>query len=77
MYERAEVYLNQSKLPWAKTFYERALKADPNYALAELGLAKLAKVQKNMADYQLHLDKALKMDPTNKEIQEEAGKKKK
>jgi tetratricopeptide (TPR) repeat protein len=77
MYERAEVYLMQSKLPWAKTFYERALKADPNYALAELGLAKLAKVQKNTADYQAHLDKALKLDPDNKEIQEEAGTRKK
>ncbi len=76
MYERAQVYLDQSKLPWAKTFFERALKADPNYALAELGLARLAKVLKNPADYQLHLDKALKLDPNNKDILEEAGKKK-
>jgi hypothetical protein len=30
-----------------------------------------------MADYQLHLDKAVKLDPNDKQIQEEAGTKKK
>jgi|WetSurMetagenome_2_1015567.scaffolds.fasta_scaffold00119_1 tetratricopeptide (TPR) repeat protein len=74
--ERADVYLNQSKLQWAKTFYERALKADPNCARAELGLAKLAKMQKDTAGYKQHLDKALALDPNDKDILEEAGKKK-
>ena len=74
--ERADVYLNQSKLQWAKTFYDRALKADPNCARAELGLARLAKAQKDMTGYKQHLDKALSLDPNDKDILEEAGKKK-
>jgi tetratricopeptide (TPR) repeat protein len=76
IYERAEIYFKQNKLQWAKTFYERVLKADPNFALAELGLAKVAKAQKNNDEYNLHLEKALKMAPDNEQILEEAGKKK-
>jgi len=41
------------------------------------GLPKWRKSRKNMADYQLHLDKAVKLDPNDKQIQEEAGTKKK
>jgi tetratricopeptide (TPR) repeat protein len=76
MYERGQVYLMQTKLQWAKTFFERALKSDPTFALAELGLARLSKTQKDNQGYQLHLEKAKKLDPNNKEIQEEAGTKK-
>jgi tetratricopeptide (TPR) repeat protein len=74
--ERANVYLLQSKVKWAETFYQRALKADPKYALAELGLARLAKVVKDQQAYQDHMQKALALDPTNKEILDEqkAGK---
>ena len=41
--ERADVHMQQNKPQWAKTFFERALRADANYALAYLGLARLAK----------------------------------
>ncbi len=71
---RADVYLLQSKVKWAETFYQRALKADPKYALAELGLAHLAKVVKDTQAYQDHLQKALALDPSNKEILDEAQK---
>ena len=72
--ERADVYLLQSKVKWAETFYQRALKADPKYALAELGLAHLALVVKDTQAYQDHLQKALALDPTNKEILDESRK---
>jgi tetratricopeptide (TPR) repeat protein len=76
MVERANVYLIQNKLQWAKTFYERALKIDPKAATAHLGLARLAKINKDWATYQSELDKARALDPNNKEIQDEvkAGK---
>jgi tetratricopeptide (TPR) repeat protein len=69
--ERANIYLAQSKVKWAETFYLRALKADPKYALAELGLARLAKLVKDPQAFQEHLQKALALDPTNQEILEE------
>ena len=71
LYQRAEVHMLQNKYQWAKTFYERALRADPKFALAELGLAKLSKATKNQDAYIEHLDKAMKIDPTNDEIKEE------
>ncbi len=70
--ERADAHLQQDKIQWAKTFYERALRADPNYALAYLGLAHLAKLQKNNALFLQNLDKAQQLDPNNAEIKEEA-----
>lgn len=69
--ERANVYLLQGKLQWAQTFYDRALKSDPKNAQVHLGLARLAKQQKDYAAYTDHLEKARKLDPQNKEIQEE------
>ena len=77
LYERADVYLMQSKLQWARTFYERTLKADPSFGLAELGLAKLSKVSKNWDDYNAHLEKARKLSPDDKQIQEEYQNRKK
>jgi tetratricopeptide (TPR) repeat protein len=69
--ERANVYLIQGKLQWAKTFYDRALKADPKNGLVHLGLAKLAKQQKDYTTYSDHLDKARKLSPNSKEVQDE------
>jgi tetratricopeptide (TPR) repeat protein len=69
--ERANIYLIQGKYQWAQTFYERALKVDPKNALVYLGLAKLAKQQKDYAGYTDHLEKARKLDPNNKDIQDE------
>jgi Tfp pilus assembly protein PilF len=61
----------QSKLQWAKTFYDRALKADPKYVLAEIGLAKVARVEKNKADYLKYIQTAQKLDPNNKALADE------
>lgn len=72
LYERADVHMQQNKPQWAKTFFERAIRADPNYALPYLGMARLAKMQKNNALYLQNLDKAMQLDPNNAEIKEEA-----
>jgi tetratricopeptide (TPR) repeat protein len=74
MAERANVYLLQSKPQWAETFFQRALKADPKCAIAELGLARVAKLRKDQSGYQDHLDKAKALDPFNDQIQEEIKK---
>ncbi len=71
IYERGNIFLMQQNYDGAKAFFERALKLDSKFALAELGLAKLAKAQKNQAEYQKHLQSAGKLDPGNKEIQDE------
>jgi tetratricopeptide (TPR) repeat protein len=70
--ERADVHLQQNKPQWAKTFYDRALRSDPNYAPAYLGLARLAKTQKNNALYLQNIDKASQLAPDNPEIRQEA-----
>ena len=59
-------------MQWAETFYLRALKADPKYALAELGLARVCKTKKDMSCYREHLDRAKLLDPFDREIQAEA-----
>ncbi len=69
--ERANVYMLQNKLEWAKTFYERTLKADPRNAIAHLGLAKIAKKNNDYASYTDHLERAKKLDPTNKDVMDE------
>ncbi len=69
--ERANVYMIQGKTQWAQTFYDRALKADPRYAPTYLGLALIAKKSKDYAVYQDYLEKGRKLDPKNKEIQDE------
>jgi Predicted N-acetylglucosaminyl transferase len=71
LYERAEIHLMQSKIQWARTFYERAIKADPKYVLAEIGLAKISRVEKNKTDYLMHIENAKKIDPNNKALQDE------
>jgi len=77
LYQRAEVHFLQGKVQWAKTFYERALRADPKFALAELGLAKVAKTSKIQDQYIDHIEKAMKLDPNNEDIKEEYKKAKK
>jgi tetratricopeptide (TPR) repeat protein len=67
-YERAEIYLTQNQLDRAKSYYEKALEADPKYGLAEYGLARIAKAQNNTAEYTAHLNKAKELCPDNKEI---------
>jgi tetratricopeptide (TPR) repeat protein len=77
LYERAEIHLMQSKIQWARTFYERALKADSKYVMAEIGLAKVARVEKNKTDYTTHIENAKKLDPNNKALQDEMAEGKK
>lgn len=72
-YEMAEVYMKNSNPLRAELYYQRALSRDPGYALAELGLAKVAKIQKNKAKYLEHLEKAKRLDPNNQVIMVEVG----
>ena len=71
---RANVYLLQGKLQWAETFFDRALKADPQNPLVYLGLARMAKEKKDYASYSDYLEKGRKLDPQNREIQDEMRK---
>ncbi|MDD5674934.1 MAG: tetratricopeptide repeat protein, partial [Chitinivibrionales bacterium] len=71
LFERAETYMLVSKPMWAETFYKRTLQADPKFALAEYGLAKLCKLHKDGAGFKQHLDRALQIDPANKVIQDD------
>jgi len=71
-YERAETFMLAAKPTWAETFYKRALRADPQYGLAELGLAKLYKARKQMDLYKKHLESAQQMSPDNSLVIEEA-----
>jgi len=69
--ERGEVYLLQNKPDRAQEYFLKALKADPKLAMAELGLARVAKARKDMQEYTVRLNKARALDPKNKEILEE------
>jgi tetratricopeptide (TPR) repeat protein len=70
-FERAETHLIQNKFQWAETYYKRTLEVDPKFALAEFGLAKIAKVRKDQGAFKLHLENAYKLDPDNIQIKEE------
>jgi tetratricopeptide (TPR) repeat protein len=67
-YERGEIYRKQSQNDRAESYYQKALQTDPKYALAELGLARIAKIKNKVSDYTSHLNKAKLLDPENKEI---------
>ena len=71
-FERAEtLMLAKGSVPRAQALYNRALRADPKFALAHLGLARIARQQKNMDDYRKHLAEAQKLEPDNAQIAEE------
>ena len=72
--ERAETYMQMSKPMWAETFYKRALQANPKYAFAQIGMAKIAKSKKNDALCNELLEKAILMDPNNKAVLDEVKK---
>jgi tetratricopeptide (TPR) repeat protein len=74
MLERADTHMEQSKPQWAETFYNRALKADPTLGRAELGLARLAKLRKDTAGYQEHLENARRLSPEDEVIKREIEK---
>jgi len=75
LYERGNIFLMQQNYEGAKAFFERTLKLDPRYAMAELGLARLARAQRNQREYQIHLQNANRLEPGNKEIQMELNRK--
>jgi tetratricopeptide (TPR) repeat protein len=72
-YERGEVYLDENDLVNAKSFFDKAVAADPNYGLGYLGLARVAKADGKTADYTKYIGKAKTLDPNNKQIQAEVG----
>jgi len=72
--ERAETYMEQSKPQWAERFYDRALRANPSYGLAELGKATIARLRKDKTAYKKHLKKAKQLDPNNPRIKAECKK---
>jgi tetratricopeptide (TPR) repeat protein len=65
LYERAEIHFDENKVKWAEMFYQRALTADPNYALAEVGLGKIQLLFKNNAAAEDHFTKAFAMAPSD------------
>ncbi|MDG5815121.1 tetratricopeptide repeat protein [Chitinispirillales bacterium ANBcel5] len=74
LYERAETYIEMSRFTWAETFYNRALRADPQFAVAKVGLARLAKVRRNEELYLQLLQEARELDPDDPEVLEELRK---
>jgi tetratricopeptide (TPR) repeat protein len=67
-YERGEIYRKQKIYDRAEYYFNKALRLDPKYGLAELGLARCAKAQNKPGDYLDHVNKAKKLDPENPEI---------
>jgi tetratricopeptide (TPR) repeat protein len=71
MFERAQTHLENGQPYWAELFYQRTLKANPRYAHAELGLAKVAKLRRNHGAYLLHVNRARKLAPEDPVIEQE------
>jgi tetratricopeptide (TPR) repeat protein len=71
LYERAEAHLENSQPMWAEAFYNRALRLNPKYARAELGLAKVAKQRHDAAGYARHVNAAYKMAPADSLVKQE------
>jgi tetratricopeptide (TPR) repeat protein len=67
-YNRAEIYMKTQSVTEAKMFYEKALKVDSKYALAEVGLARLYKLSGQKELFFEHLKKAQQIDPKNPEV---------
>ncbi len=74
---QAQIHLIQDKILWAEKYFRNALKIDPDFAGAELGLAKIASLRKDKAKYKKHLDRAYFLDPKDPEIKKEYQKSKK
>ena len=74
LFERAETYMQQNKPQWAERFYYRALRADPKYARAELGMANICRLRKDKAGHLKHLKAAKQIDPNDPKIKAECKK---
>jgi tetratricopeptide (TPR) repeat protein len=71
LYGRGEAYLGLNELNRAVDYFNKAAKADPKYGLAQLGLAKAAKVQKKTALYKKLLNQAKALEPNHPAIRAE------
>jgi predicted Zn-dependent protease len=71
LFERAETHLESGQPYWAELFYQRALRANPRYARAELGLARVAKLRRDYGAYMLHVNRARKLAPEDPAIEQE------
>ncbi|MBD3242623.1 MAG: tetratricopeptide repeat protein [Chitinivibrionales bacterium] len=69
--QRADVYRMMGNLAEAKDYFNKAIKDNAKYALAYLGLARVAKAEGKNADYTKYLNKAKALDPKNDEIKAE------
>jgi tetratricopeptide (TPR) repeat protein len=70
LYERAEAYRQQGKVMWAEKYYRDALKANPKFARAEIGLAEIAKARDKPDDYRKHVMLAYKLNPVDSVVVE-------
>jgi tetratricopeptide (TPR) repeat protein len=71
LYETAETFMQMRQPPRAEMNYRRALRSDPNFALAELGLARLFKSRRQMDLYRQHLQNAQRLAPDNDDVMAE------
>ncbi|MGD9200468.1 MAG: tetratricopeptide repeat protein, partial [Chitinispirillia bacterium] len=60
--ERGTIYLKQSKLERAKSFFNRCIKIDPDNLRSYVGLAQIAKAQNNNSLYSKYLSKVKSLD---------------
>lgn len=70
-YGRAEAHLAMGDYDRSVTYFKKALELDPKMAVAELGLAKVYRMQKKDDLFKAHLNNAQKMDPNNPLIKTE------
>jgi len=71
IYERAETHLDNGQPHWAESFYKRTLERSPKFARAELGLARVAKLRRDRAAYDIHASRAYALAPHDPAIQQE------
>jgi tetratricopeptide (TPR) repeat protein len=61
LYQMGDLYLGMGNLDFAEKSYETALKERPNYAYAEIGLAKVEKAKKNYDEAIKHTENAIRI----------------
>ncbi|MBD3318265.1 MAG: tetratricopeptide repeat protein, partial [Chitinivibrionales bacterium] len=71
LYGRGEAYLALNEIDRAEEYFNKAASANPKYGLAQLGLAKAAKVQKDKARYMKLLNQAKALAPNHPAVQAE------
>jgi tetratricopeptide (TPR) repeat protein len=71
LFERAETHLACGQPHWAEAFYQRTLKARPNFAAASLGLARVAKLRRNRSAYKSYVARAYKLAPDDPAVAQE------